>query len=189
MAYNFTVNTVLDILKYSFAKLDAAYKGGPRTKLMFPTYSDGNVRISEQELRFAFVEELNDRDWPVCYSVETPTSLKYRFSSDGKRPVPRVETEEERMGLVEFKGKLADYKKDFLKLNSESGADCPGFFVEILRNEDSRTMPSIRKKIEPVLGNVIYVCHVLETGNTYVMAENSYVHEDPAELRKDWILL
>lgn len=208
MAHRFTVNTVMDILGYSFEKLDAAFKGRPQTKLMFPKYSDGNIRISEQELRFAFVEELNERDWPVFYSVETPTDLKYRFSPDGKRPVPRVETEEdraegvktesaqfdlvihhrngERMCLVEFKGKVADYKKDFLKLNCESGTDRPGFFVEILKNENRRTTPSIRKKIESVLGNVIYVCHVLETGNTYVMANDPYVSEDPEGLRENW---
>lgn len=56
--------------------------------LMIPAYSDGQVlRISEQELRFIFVEQLSkviERE-RLYYSVETPTKNRYRFSPTIKK--------------------------------------------------------------------------------------------------------
>ena len=60
------------------------------SRILFPKYSEqyrnGETRISEQELRFIFVEQFNkycqDKLWNVYYSVETPTEEKYVFSKD-----------------------------------------------------------------------------------------------------------
>jgi len=197
MEYRFTVNTVLDILNETFRALDSAYRRKPMTKLIFPTYSNGDaLRISEQELRFAFIDKLTEREWPVYYSVETPTIKKYRFSPDNSgREVPRVQQPEDiaegirtlsaqfdtvihsedgkRMCLLEFKGALRDFEKDFLKLNTERGEDCPGFFVELLNSENKGTIPNKIERVTPVLGSVIYVCHVLETGSTYILMNDT----------------
>ena len=47
-------------------------------KLLFPSYRDGSLRVSEQEARFAFAEGL--RSATLSYSVEAPTSKRYQFS-------------------------------------------------------------------------------------------------------------
>ena len=52
-------------------------------RLVFPRYRDKELRVSEQEARFAFVEALSQG--PFRYSVEAPTSKLYRFS--GKTPL------------------------------------------------------------------------------------------------------
>jgi hypothetical protein len=50
---------------------------------VFPEYRTGELRASEQEARFAFVEALSGG--PLLYSVEAPTSKLYQFS--GKKPL------------------------------------------------------------------------------------------------------
>ena len=52
--------------------------------LIFPRYrKKDDLRVSEQEARFAFVEALNRG--PFWYAVEAPTSKKYSFSGKGSR--------------------------------------------------------------------------------------------------------
>ena len=52
--------------------------------LIFPRYrKKDDLRVSEQEARFAFVEALNRG--PFWYSVEVPTSKKYSPSGKGSR--------------------------------------------------------------------------------------------------------
>lgn len=59
-----------------------------QSRIIFPKYSgryrNGETRISEQELRFIFVEQFNKycstKKWNAYYSVETPTEEKYVFS-------------------------------------------------------------------------------------------------------------
>ena len=70
----------------------------PTTRLVFPRFFHGEAdkttgwtRISEQELRFAFVQAFNEYvreyDCDYYYSVETPTESYYTFSKveNGKR--------------------------------------------------------------------------------------------------------
>ncbi len=93
------------IIKDSFDRLQYAYPcSKPKdskhpSRLIFPKYRRGELRISEQELRFSFVEAFiqycNDpekhpevKDWH--YSVETPTREIYSFSGGE----PRVITED-----------------------------------------------------------------------------------------------
>ena len=61
-----------------------------QSRIIFPKYSeqyrDSETRISEQELRFIFVEQFNKyceaNQWNAYYSVETPTEEKYVFSKE-----------------------------------------------------------------------------------------------------------
>lgn len=47
-------------------------------RLVFPTYRNGTLRVSEQEARFAFVEAMRASE--LLYSVETPTTKRYSFT-------------------------------------------------------------------------------------------------------------
>ena len=99
------------IIKNTFEKIDAVYETNqekdtnkvPTTesRLIFPKYSGKEeTRISEQELRFLFVEEfnkylLNNNQEPqnkplnLFYSIETPTHYRFRFPQQNK-DVPRA---------------------------------------------------------------------------------------------------
>ena len=57
--------------------------GSPTGKLLFPEYRGGDLRVSEQEARFAFVEALAAGS--LTFSVEAPTSKLYQFT--GKSPL------------------------------------------------------------------------------------------------------
>ena len=57
------------------------------SRLVFPTYSGsraGQLRVSEQEARFAFVEALQ-QSGSFYYSVETPTREAYQLT--GSKPL------------------------------------------------------------------------------------------------------
>jgi len=54
------------------------------THILFPQLRDQNLRVSEQEARFAFVEALCQG--PLLYSVETPTRKTYKFTDKTQRP-------------------------------------------------------------------------------------------------------
>lgn len=75
------------------------------------------TRVSEQELKQIFIEQLNleicKRNWNVYYSVETPTKDIYRFS-DVENPLCGKEIEEinkdrERNGMTLLKGQSANF--------------------------------------------------------------------------------
>ncbi len=124
-------------------------------------------RISEQELKMAFIEvfladkELADKGY--TYSVETPTERPYKFSKDGK-PVDKLICGSGRKGnidltifdhngkpacIIEFKARNDgefSHGKDLFKLANES--DWPiRFFVEIYAKTDNATVVSIRRKL------------------------------------------
>ncbi len=99
------VNAMID---KTFQKLDRIYKknregGGSAQvidgcRLIFPKYRNDEaqkadeIRISEQELRFTFVDvfhrycDLEGLSW--FYSIETPTKLRYKFSSSDTSETP-----------------------------------------------------------------------------------------------------
>ncbi len=160
------------------------------TRIIFPKYSTGETRVSEQELKQIFIEQLNveiGKGWDVYYSVETPTKDIYRFS-DVKEPLCGKELEEsilsgqsanfdlvihdnqfKRIALVEFKSNnpdSKDYVKDFKKLNNEKEKDendILRYFIQIVKNTDSGTFSNLHKKIQ---GNEdIYYCCSLTTGD------------------------
>ena len=52
-------------------------------RLVFPRYRNGEIRASEQEARFVFIEVMC-RETAFRYSVETPTSNLYKFTGRTK---------------------------------------------------------------------------------------------------------
>ena len=154
--------TLDDICKKALGKLREAYAIGQShsckkksrlTMLTFPKYSVlderktksylGDLRISEQELRFAFIETFIE----VCkrkgfsYSIEAPTYDKYLISkgivatANNIEDLPCISSiigesasfdmviykDEAIACLIEFKANnpsIKDYEKDFLKLSN-----------------------------------------------------------------------
>lgn len=162
------------------------------SRIIFPMYCSGKTRISEQELRFIFVEQFNayikDRKDlnNLYYSVETPTGGKdgYIFSKGdepkiGSKDEPGVSARTDlvihkydktnntfnREALIEFKALNPverNYKKDFCKLNEE---DCESkYFIQIIKNYNAGTIERIRKKIKSKGNNIIYKCYCLDKG-------------------------
>lgn len=122
------------------------------------------TRISEQELRFLFVEQfIKDTSNEFFYSVETPTEKKYRFGKTNN-DIPAVDdtgrsasidmcvfkrdsTNYKRILNIEFKHQNAALKnivKDVLKLiySKQNGA-----FIILLRNTNRGSLKSIFEKI------------------------------------------
>ena len=158
------------------------------SRIVFPRYStlyrDGETRISEQELRFAFVEQFNKnndvKEHNLFYSVETPTELKYSFK-DKTNPKPDANGQSamvdlaihnenyERIALIEFKALNPDefcYKKDFCKLTAEWENDerLTTFFVMILKYSDKGTEISVKKKMSAKHDHTHFRCYDLSKG-------------------------
>ena len=194
--YKDAILKVVDILILTFKELDIIYKSqvslnsnsNSSSLLLFPKYrEDDNIRVSEQELRFIFVEQFDQyckmNNWNVRYSVETPTHKKYIFSNikGENKPVPRIAdnsdegvsarfdvTINDEMGSIlfpiEFKANNPDelsFKKDLFKLVEDSNTNI-GFLVLLLKSADIRTYRSIFRKVLSNIGvNTIFVCHCL----------------------------
>ena len=114
-------------------------------RLYIPTSSNSKLRISEQELKFVFLEKfLADKKFKsFLYSAETPTKHLYRFSVKGNKSqdpkcvsISQLEKDgrkanidlcifnckKERVAIIEFKANNAgvfEHKKDLVKLFSE----------------------------------------------------------------------
>ena len=131
------------------------------SRLIFPKKRNGDVRVSEQELRFVFQEQLYayihkleqiGQQWDVCYSVETPTENEYSLSGNGERSANidlAIYAEGVRIALIEFKALNPgeyEHMKDTFKLRNEPG-DSLRYFVEIVTSRDSGTFPSIERKL------------------------------------------
>lgn len=89
------------VLKDTFYEIYYAYKEhkedtknentkNSKSHIVFPKYKNNEeIRVSEQELRFVFVEKLNQNicdDNKYYYSVETPTGKSYVFDEDNGGP-------------------------------------------------------------------------------------------------------
>ena len=188
-----TTNT-FGVLEKVYANQKEGYEftqGENGSRLIFPHYSknyrDGETRISEQELRFVFVEQFNaycaknNLNW--YYSVETPTEHKYVFG-DKNNPHKAKEGEKgqsamvdlcihdeklERIALVEFKALNPDefcYEKDFCKLKAEKECkpELETFFIMMVKKSDTRTYGNIRRKIENKGEHTVFRCYDLEAG-------------------------
>lgn len=196
-----TFNVIKKVYKYQRESnaVQSLQKIGSR--IIFPKYSNKNKekgksgnkedRISEQELRFIFVEQLNyylskNNISNIYYSVETPTENKYVFSEEGS---PRVADDDKnnkkgvsartdlviykkdkdkfkKVALIEFKALnpvKKSYEKDFCKLNNEGeGEGILKYFIQIVKNHDDGTIKSIKDKIKSKKGDVIYKCCCLD---------------------------
>jgi len=209
---------IVEVLDRTFRVLDKCYehndeKSGKANKqasgsrIIFPcyskTYRNGERRISEQELRFVFIEQFNqyceETGWDAYYSVETPTEWEYRFS--GEEKPHKTDSDEgqsamvdvcvhdnqgERICLLEFKAGNPEpfcYIKDLVKLTEEGKL---GFFVQLLKSQNKATWESIKGKISVDLKGNNYVCHTIGPqkyhGTQYI--SNSEIIIDGWERRK-----
>ena len=195
------IKDVYDNQRESKPKVEQSSPIGSR--IIFPKYFNKNKekgksgnkedRISEQELRFIFVEQLEyylskNNISNIYYSVETPTENKYVFPEEGS---PRVADEDDKnnkkgvsarmdlviyiyeknefkkVALIEFKALnpiKGNYEKDFCKLNHEGEEGILKYFIQIVKNYDGGTIESIKDKIESKEENVIYKCYCLDHG-------------------------
>ena len=198
---NENIETILD---ETFKVVDAIYSNhreaiifhpGKKSRLVFPRYSlkhkddtdrDPETRVSEQELRFAFVEQFNElcykEKWPYYYSIETPTEKRYVFAKEAK---PRVAKKNEgvsgqfdlvvysdkgeRICFIEFKAGMSpekEFSKDFLKQNNEVKNN-EAYFVHLLSDTaDLKTLNRIKTNRISNKEHVKYVCHIIN-GKTY----------------------
>lgn len=166
------VESVIDISLHKMFKIrnefeiDGSDNSTSRMKIVFPckwrNEKKEDIRISEQEIRFIFTNELeNESKFEGYYSVETPTQYKYRFKGENE-PCVDVENNKTnyssasidvclydqkltRVNLIEFKAYNVDWfdiHKDLLKLMIESNDVC--FFVHILKNINNGTLYSLK---------------------------------------------
>lgn len=155
------------------AKMDYERKGGSSSeRLIFPNKFPSEAknkgitekelleytRISEQELRFLFVEQfIKDTSNEFFYSVETPTEEKYKFGKNLEDIIKnknihkksasidmcvykRNEKKYERIFNIEFKHENGAHKniaKDILKLVREKQN---GVFIHLLKNTRRDTL-------------------------------------------------
>ncbi len=121
--------------------------------LVFPIYSgrrDGELRVSEQEARFAFTESIATT--PYYYSVETPTREGYQLT--GSKPLSAqtdltlYDADRQPILNVEFKAKgvsasarnLFSIQKDVQKLLREP---TDGMWFHILEAVDNSTISKL----------------------------------------------
>lgn len=143
---------------------------GDESRIIFPKKRKKEkggyeTRISEQELRFVFVEQLNNEikgigdngkhgeKWNVYYSVETPTEDRYYFKDIPPHRCDETEIQGQsanfdlvihdsnfrRIALIEFKANnpdIHDYQKDFVKLTN------------IKENDNCKEEPALRYFIQ-----------------------------------------
>ena len=148
------------------------------SRIIFPLKRESKdnkeeFRISEQELRFVFVEEFNkycSENWDAYYSVETPTSKRYDFSnkenpckvdySNGQSAMVdfsiflKEQDKLTRVALIEFKALNPDkqsYMKDYVKLLNEDQKFV--YFIMIVKSANDRTIKSIAEKIKASYDN------------------------------------
>ena len=175
---------------YDFQK-ESRHASAPKdagTRILFPKYGEhrksGEVdRISEQELRFVFVEQLNkylDEKGisGIYYSVETPTVHSYSMKEksvdeeNGRSGNTDLtlhtihDGEFERVCIIEFKALNPDedgYAKDIIKLKNE---DCPlKYFIQIVKNANGGTIASLKEKTLAIKESGIrYLCYCLDKG-------------------------
>jgi len=146
--------------------------GCSETRLVFPTYSNKNRRVSEQELRFVFIEQLQKIliEYDLFYSVETPTKSSYIFSNERKYVDPYISNKGQsasfdltikdsngnNVAIIEFKAKNAhphEYAKDICKLwNPEEKAKYK-YFINLFEKIEQRTKKSFLGKLAPKPSN------------------------------------
>ena len=138
---------------------------GDKCHIHIPMKKDNEPRISEQELKYAFLELfVKDNDMKGYeYSVETPTEGKYKFTDNGEKIIPMcgngrkanidvvIFNGDERVAIIEFKAGNPDehsHAKDFLKLREEEqGNDLIRIFVELYSATDNGTLSNIQDKL------------------------------------------
>jgi hypothetical protein len=188
------VESTFKVLKEVHSKQKEGYNqypSGNKSRIIFRQYSkeyrNRETRLSEQELRFIFVEQFNkycDNKLSWFYSVETPTEHKYIFSERGvKNSNPNMTDNKgegqsamvdfaihdetlKRIALVEFKAlnphKLS-FIKDFKKLNAEPVENT--YFIMYIKSYDSGTINNLKLKVKSSIGKAKFYCYDLESCN------------------------
>ena len=176
------------IANVAFERLLKVYESKTEGGIIFPKYTHGQnkgkLRVSEQEMRFAFVEEMRSKYPNWYYSVETPTDKKYLFKGE-----PCIVPEEEEGGQsaqfdltiyedskgdkvlahIEFKAHNPDIhemKKDFLKLAEDKTVDTgiERVFIHLFESFKQKTYKSIMGKLEECkTNNVHYLCYSIKS--------------------------
>ncbi len=207
-----TIRTHLEnIIKETFDIIDELYdtnkedsKGtfvNKRSRLVFPKYREkdknrkNEIRLSEQELRFLFIERFNKycekNNVNLFYSIETPSEEPYKFGKESKEHCEKggvsaqfdmviYNKNKERVGLIEFKnnsGKSGEHEKDFLKLSVEGGGKLC-YFISIAKASNSGTLgetnnskgiihkfKEVAKNGKISFDNITYICHCLDDHN------------------------
>lgn len=140
------------------------------SRIIFPKYSNDNqkTRISEQELRCAFIESFNEycnnpqNKSNYFYSVETPTKDKYSgfrtenpqkndYGRSGAFDMVIHDENMKRVCLIEFKSDLKDikeYNKDFLKLSNLKEGDNTvlRYFIELVGKSNHKNLKEIKRR-------------------------------------------
>ena len=137
------------------------------SRIFFPKKRDDSARISEQELRFVFVEQFlqtpETKTWH--YSVETPTHYKYvsaakknepcitdqKGKKSGKTDLTIYDNTGIPVAFFEFKaGRLSpndvkkvfnrEFKYDVIKLVAESqyNNECLGYSLHLIEKDDDK---------------------------------------------------
>ena len=130
---------------------------------------DGKPRISEQELKYCFIETFISSIGfdKYKYSIETPTLNNYSFTKEGKHKNPECFGENgkkgrcgnidvvifdgyKRVALIEFKANHAgafEHAKDVCKLENEPGYDVLRFLVEIFESTNEESLRKLEEKL------------------------------------------
>lgn len=173
-----TFNTISEVYRTQMENQKIGTYNNNSSRIIFPLKRESKdkkeeFRISEQELRFVFVEEFNKycpKNWDAYYSVETPTSKRYDFSNK-KNPCKVDDSEGQsamvdfsiflkeqdkltRVALIEFKALNPDkqsYMKDYVKLLNEDQKFV--YFIMIVKSANDRTIKSIAEKIKASYDN------------------------------------
>ena len=144
-----------DRLWEAFARSEQISDQDPTvSQLIFPTYSGnraGQLRVSEQEARFAFAEALQ-KSRSFYYSVETPTREAYQLTGSSalsaQTDLTLYNKERKPVLNVEFKAKGASrsarsqfsIRKDVEKLVREPS---PGLWFHLLESVDNGTITKL----------------------------------------------
>ena len=173
-----TFNTISEVYRTQMENQKIGTYNNNSSRIIFPLKRESKdkkeeFRISEQELRFVFVEEFYkycSKNWDAYYSVETPTSKRYDFSNKEKPckvDYPKGQSamvdfsiflkEQDkltRVALIEFKALNPDkqsYMKDYVKLLNEDQKFV--YFIMIVKSANDRTIKSIAEKIKASYDN------------------------------------
>lgn len=167
---------IIQIVKNALSRLKKASKRQYESHLIFPNKRcDNTLRISEQELRFAFVECFNEYcadNSDLYYAVEVPTTNPYRFS----KVEPKIDdtgksgnfdlaiyNKDKIVCLIEFKAnnpQEKSFQKDLLKLGNvnegvddgRNAGDVLRFFIHLQDSYDNGT--NIDTKLSESVKNI-----------------------------------
>ena len=173
-----TFNTISEVYRTQMENQKIGTYNNNSSRIIFPLKRESKdkkeeFRISEQELRFVFVEEFNkycSKKWDAYYSVETPTCKRYDFSNkempckvdypNGQSAMVdfsiflKEQDKLTRVALIEFKALNPDkqsYMKDYVKLLNEDQKFV--YFIMIVKSANDRTIKSIAEKIKASYDN------------------------------------